>query len=101
MFFVESQKSKTLGSNPGQGQLKVEFVALHSMTGACRGGGSWMLTALCKRGASQCYMIPWRDARLCQFYTSIPFQQVKNKKQDNSIPKNFMRMKRSTSSEQH
>eukprot|EP00957_Ditylum_brightwellii_P210996 15365645-Ditylum_brightwellii.AAC.1 len=44
--FVKSQKSKIPGLNPGWGQLKLESVAVGSVTGACRGGRSWLLTAL-------------------------------------------------------
>eukprot|EP00957_Ditylum_brightwellii_P152201 11587355-Ditylum_brightwellii.AAC.1 len=36
--FVESGKPKTPGLNPGRGQLKVESVAVRSLTGPCGGG---------------------------------------------------------------
>eukprot|EP00957_Ditylum_brightwellii_P167834 12775909-Ditylum_brightwellii.AAC.1 len=51
----ESCKSKTLGLDPTQRQLKVESGDVRYVTGVCGGGQHWMLMALCKRGENLSY----------------------------------------------
>eukprot|EP00957_Ditylum_brightwellii_P025718 1946400-Ditylum_brightwellii.AAC.1 len=69
-MFVESQKSKPPGLNPRWGRLKVKPGTMRSVTGACGGWRSWMVMALCKRGASQCYGIP------CQTWLIVGYKNV-------------------------